>query len=131
MIYRNLRPNYKGGLAVLFRHYLELLPKENLSTLQLCKTRVLNCTGMNFLLQRRHFRTFVLAVLVLTWVFYGSTVQAQSFGIIVSNQPAPVVVNGTLIYTYAITNMTGTALQDVLPVVQVTNAFSGNINLLT
>ncbi len=88
--------------------------------------RVLNFTGMKFLLQRHHLAAFVLA-----WLLCGLKVHAQSFGIIVSNQPAPAVVNGTLIYTYAITNMTGTGLGSTFPVVQVTNTFSANINVLT
>ena len=81
---------------------------------------------MNFLLQRRHYAAFVLA-----WLLCGLGVHAQSFGIIVTNQPAPVSVNGTLIYTYAVTNMTGIGLGSTFPVVQVTNTFSANITVLT
>jgi uncharacterized repeat protein (TIGR01451 family) len=100
-----------------------LLRDENFSTLQLYETRVLYFAGMNVFFKRHYY----LAVLLLVWLMTGLKADAQGFGISVPNPPAPVAINGTLIYTYSVTNLSTNTLPDFA----VSNTFSANVNFLS
>jgi len=76
---------------------------------------------MRFLLQHR-----LLAAFVLAWLLCGLKVHALNYDIIVTNPPASAVVNGTLIYNFAVTNETGAFFNDL----EVSNVFSSNVNIL-